>query len=216
MNKAESTLNNALKELVAKSSSNTGDVAGIVNRYVNEIRSQGWALAVVWQRAGVNISQFYSNALSSLSFETIEPQPIQQLLQPMSRGWGVFGSAKLTGSEWRTIADKYERDMGYLTSFTPVFKGYGQDVPTVAPSEVGASTSSLGVANFIRGLQTRLEFSNPNAGPDKWSDPLANLVSVGNWLSGFGLGMLGAGAGAGIAGSLVDSVPLAAWAVGQI
>lgn len=209
VNKAESTLNNALKELVDKSYSNTSEVAGVVRRYINEVSSQGWALAVVWQRAGVNISQFYSSALSSLSFETIEPQPIQQLLQPMSRGWGWFGSAKLTGSEWRTIADKYERDMGYLISFTPVFKGFGQDVPTVAPSEVGATTSSLGVANFIRGLQTRLEFSNPRAGPDKWSDPLANLVSVGNWLSGFGLGILGVGAGVGIFGAFADSVPLA-------
>lgn len=217
---AQSALRNAVNNTLSGSDASIKQLA---QTYLDETASAGWVFAISWQRANINIAQYFQSVVNATNMEAVAPDSLSSILQPMSQG-GWFGAApQLTGSTWRVLADSYERDVGYMRSFDPYFADFTKASPTEAAGQVGVpDTNTAGVSSAFRWVLSKLKVEGDN-GTSQWSDPLLILTQIGVGLVDAGLWALGGAAVSDVAsgfipyvGGLVKTAAAGAWFVGGI
>ncbi|MFG1388716.1 DotA/TraY family protein [Xanthobacter versatilis] len=217
---AQSALRNAVNNTLSGSDASIKQLAAT---YLEETASAGWVFAISWQRANINIAQYFQSVINAANIEGVAPDSLSSILQPMSQpGW--FGSSpQLTGSTWRVLADNYERDVGYMRSFDPYFADFTKASPSQAAGQVGVpDTKAAGVSSAFRWVLSKLKVEGDN-GTSQWSDPLLILTEIGVGLVDAGLWALGGAAVSDVAsgfipyvGGLVKSAAAGALFVGGI
>lgn len=217
---AQSALRNAVNNTLSGSDAS---IKALAASYLDQTAAAGWVFAISWQRANINIAQYFQSVVNAANMEPVAPDSLSSILQPMSQG-GWFGAApQLTGSTWRVIADSYERDVGYMRSFDAFFADFSKASPTEAAGQVGVpDTNAAGVSSAFRWVLSKLQVTGTN-GTSQWSDPLLNLTQIGVGFVDAGLWALGGAAVSDVAsgfipyvGGLLKSAAAGAWFVGGI
>lgn len=204
------------------------DVKELAQKYLEDAKSSGWVFALSWQRASINVYQYFQNMVNGTSLTSLPPENIYRVLQPTSLVSALTEGFRNTTGTTQVIVDQYERDMGYLDNFSGYFSGFGSVSPSAAAgqtvSDQGFSGSSWGswVSKAMRYVISQLQYAvqvSGTRGDAQWSDPLARLTDIGAGLSSFGGAAMGASA-LGSAAAKLDPTGLAssiadgAWGIG--
>lgn len=217
---AQAALRNAVNNTLSGSDASIKQLAAT---YLDETASAGWVFAISWQRANINIAQYFQSVVNATNMEGVAPDSLSSILQPMSQGGWLGSAPQLTGSTWRVLADSYERDVGYMRSFDAYFADFSKASPVEAAGQVGVpDTSAAGVSSAFRWVLSKLQVAGTN-GTSQWSDPLLILTQIGVGLVDAGLWALGGAAVSDVAsgfiphvGGLVKTAAAGAWFVGGI
>lgn len=184
---AQSALRNSVNSTLSGAS---GQIQNLAKEYLDQTAAAGWVFAISWQRANINIAQFFQNIVNGINFNFTVPVSLSSILQPLSTGF--YGAQpRLTGSTWQVIAANYERDVGYMRSFDAFFADFGKATPSETAGQVGVPDSSAaGVSSAFRWVLSKLQVTGTN-GTSQWSDPLLNLTQIGVGFVDAGLWALG-------------------------
>ncbi|MFG1393971.1 DotA/TraY family protein [Xanthobacter agilis] len=196
---AQSALRTALNTAITSRGS---EVKAIADQYLTDASSAGWVFAISWQRANVAMAQRFQSLVNGVTFTPKEPDNIAAIIDPASL-WSLFSTPRIADAGTRQIVALYQRDMGYLNSFKPVFADMASTSPTLAAEQVGVPDNSAGVSSMMRWVYSKLKVTGTE-GSTQWSDPLLDLTQIGVGLVDTGLKALAASAGA----SLAKDVPV--------
>lgn len=208
---AQTAIMNGVNSIVNGSGAQINQAA---QQYLSKSVEAGWIFAISWQRAAINVYQYFQSALDSVNMQFSNPQSLATLLQPMSQGGWFGGPPQLSGSTWRIISDQYERDVGYLQTFDPFYAEMGKASPAEVGGQVGGDEAAGYIAGAFSAILNAMRVEGDQA--SVWSDPLLSLVDIGSTLSATGLGLLATATAADVATNLLGWVPGAGTAAGAV
>lgn len=218
----------ALRNAVNSAISNPGSaITELARKYLDATSEAGWAFAITWQRANINVHQYFQSLVSGVTFSATPPENLTRLVQPStSIGSALWYSP--TSSSWRTVTDAYERDVGYLRNFDGYFAGFANESPSQKVGlNISQQDSSGGISGFFRSMIAKLQSAILVTGSDGTStfvDPLIVLTDIGATISSMGLGAIGGSAVADffsgmtgpIGSTILGGAAEAAWAIGAL
>ncbi|GEM_PF-4513730 len=185
LNEAENTATQSLLQ--------SSQLQGIVGRYLDDARQNGWLSAVMWQRS---MTAVYAKLLSvpiTATCHVVKPADPTSYIPYFGRDANAY----------TILSQKAERDIGYVNSLSGLFAAQSTGNPsTVASDSASKEADGNGLiartVSYIYANLIRIIAGDSTADTTAWKDPILEAQQIGNTISYFSMGAAGLAGGTGV------------------